>query len=101
MPLSIVSSDISFPLNSVKLGRLVKSVEFPTHNFHDPHYPDAPKEEPIVRGQYARVLQGENSAGFTAKLTSLISSGFSKRANTTIRIKTSAAKTYTLDNSAA
>ncbi|KAA8610947.1 hypothetical protein PtrV1_14031 [Pyrenophora tritici-repentis] len=56
MPLSIVSSDISFPLNSVKLGRLVKSVEFPTHNFHDPHYPDAPKEEPIGWEEQARVV---------------------------------------------
>ncbi|KAJ4350295.1 uncharacterized protein N0V89_008916 [Didymosphaeria variabile] len=45
--------------------------------------------------------QGENSAGFTAKLTSLMSSGFSKRANTKVRIETNAVKTYTLDNSEA
>jgi hypothetical protein len=101
MTLSIISSDFFLPLGSVKLGRLVKSVEFPTLNYHDPPYPQAPEEKPVVRGQYVRVSQGENSAGFTTKLTSLMSSGFSKRANTKVRIETNAVKTYTLDNSAA
>lgn len=101
MTLSIISSEFFLPLGSVKLGRLVKSVEFPTLNYHDPPYPLAPEEKPIVRGQYTRVSQGENSTGFTAKLTSLMSSGFSKRATTKVRIETNTVKTYTLDNTAA
>jgi len=101
MTLNIISSDFFLPLSSVKLGRLVKSVEFPTHRYHDPPYSQAPDGTPTVRGQYERVLQDERSAGFASKLTSLMSSGFSKRANTRVRIKTNVVKTYTLDNSEA
>ncbi|PVI00225.1 hypothetical protein DM02DRAFT_474136, partial [Periconia macrospinosa] len=89
------------PLDSAKLGRLVKYVEFPAQNYHDPPYPQAPEGKTVVRSQYVRVSQGENSASFTTKLASLMSSGFSKRANTKVRIETNAVKTYTLDNSAA
>lgn len=100
MPLSIISPDFFLPLGSAKLGRLVRYVEFPTLDYHDPPYLQAPEEKPIVRGQYIRVSQGEKSAGFTTKLTSLMSSGFSKRANAKVRIETDTVKTYILDNSA-
>jgi hypothetical protein len=101
MTLSVISSDFFLPLGSVKLGRLVKSVEFPTHNYHDPPYSQAPEATPVVRSQYKRILQGESSTGFASKLTSLMSSGFSKRANTRVRIETDTVKTYILDNSEA
>jgi hypothetical protein len=99
--LNIILSDLFLPLGSVKLGRFVKSIEFPTQNYHDPPYPEAPEETSNVLGQYTRISQGESSAGFTTKLTSLMSSGFSKRANARVRIETNAVKTYTLDNSEA
>jgi hypothetical protein len=98
MTLNIISSDFFLPLGSVKLGRLVKSVEYPTQNYP---YPQAPEETPNILGQYTRISQGESSTGFATKLTSLMSSGFSKRANARIRIETNAVKTYTLDNSEA
>lgn len=99
--LNIILSDFFLPFGSVKLGRFVKSIEFPTQNYHDPPYPEAPKETSNVLGQYTKISQGESSAGFTTKLTSLMSSGFSKRANTQLRIETDAVKTYILDNSEA
>jgi len=99
--LNIISSDFFLPRDSVKLGRLVKSVEFPTLHYHDPPYPQAPQEKPVVRGQYTRTSQNERSAGFATKLTSLVSSGFSKRANARVRIETQVVKTYTLDNAEA
>jgi hypothetical protein len=98
MTLNIVSSDLFLPLESVRLGRLVKSIDFPTDSYHDPPYTQAPNARPVVRDQYKRTLQGDSSTSFAAKLTSLMSSGFTKRANTRVRIEADAVKTYTLDN---
>ena len=101
MALSIISSDFFLPFSSVKLGRLVKSVKFPTNYYHDPAYSPAPEGTPIVRDQYKRTLHDERSAGFAAKLMSLISSGFSQRAKLRVRVETDTVKTYVLDNSEA
>lgn len=101
MPLSIISSDFFLPPGSVKLGRLVKYIESPEHSCCDPPYPQAPEGKLLIRSQYVGVSQSENRAGFTAKLTSLMSSGFSKRADTKVRIETNLVKTYTLHNSEA
>jgi len=98
MTLNIVSSDLFLPLESVRFGRLVKS-DFSIDSYHDPPYSQAPKARLIVRDQYKRTLQGDSSTSFAAKLTSLMSSGFTKRANTRIRIETDAVKTYTLHKS--
>jgi hypothetical protein len=46
-----------------------------------------------------RVLCGENNTGFASKLTSLMSSGFSKRTKTRIRIETDEVNPSILDNS--
>ena len=101
MLLNIISSDFLLPLESVKLGRLVKSIDFPAHSYHDPPYSQAPEAKPVVRDQYKRILQSNSSTNFASKLTSLMSSGFTKRANTRVRIETDAVKTYTLNNSEA
>jgi hypothetical protein len=101
MTLTIISPDFFHPLSSIKLGRLVKSIDFPIHSYHDPPYSQPPEGAPTVRSQYRRILQDERSAGFASKLTSLLSSGFSKRANRVVRIETNVVKTYTLDNSEA
>jgi hypothetical protein len=86
-------------LNSIKLGRLVKSIEFPNNYYHDPVYSPAPEGTPILRDQYKRTLYDERSAGFASKLTSLMSSGFSKRAKLRVRVETDTVKTYMLENS--
>jgi hypothetical protein len=101
MLLNIISSDFLLPLESVKLGRLVKSIDFPAYSYHDPPYSHAPEARPVVRDQYKRILQGDSSTNFASKLTYLMSSGFTKRVNTRVRIETDAVKTYTLDNSEA
>jgi hypothetical protein len=101
MTLTIISSDFFLPLNSIKLGRLVKSINFPAQSYHDPPYSQSFEGAPNVRSQYRRVLQDESSASFASKMTSLLSSGFSKRANRAVRIETNAVKTYILDNSEA
>lgn len=99
--LSIIPSDFFLPLRDVKLGRLVKSVEHPLLNYHDPPYSPPPETKPNVRSQYTRESQGEKRADFTSKLTSLMSYGFSKQANTKVKVETNEVKTYTLDNAAA
>lgn len=99
--LNILTSDFFLPLGSVKLGRLVTSVDFPTKNYHDPPYAKAPEEKITVRGQYESVIHGAASSGFASKLTSLMSSGLAKRAKSQVRIESQQVKTYTLDNSEA
>src|SRR4051812_47546973 len=101
MKLNIIPSEFFLPLDSVKLGRMVKSVDIPTQYHFDPPYLHAPEAKLTVSGQFMRVLHGEKNSSFASKLTSLMSSGISKRSKTLIRIETDEVKTYILDNSEA
>ena len=101
MALSIISLDFFLPFGSIKLGRLVKSIEFLTNHYHDPPYSPAPEGMLVVRDHCERTLRDERSAGFASKLTTLMSTGFSKRAKLRVRVETDTVKTYVLDNSEA
>ena len=87
------------PLESVKLGRFIVSIEHPHLDYHDPAFADAPKAVTAIRNHYTGLLQGASNTGFASALNSLLSSGMSKRAETSIRIETDQVKTYTLENS--
>lgn len=86
MTLNIIPPDFFLPHRSVKLGRLVKFVEYPTYCYHDPLYTQSLQATPIVHSEHMRVSQGESSTDFSAKLISLLSSSFPKRANESVRI---------------
>jgi hypothetical protein len=84
---------------SVKLGRFIVSIEHPHLDNNDLAFADAPKAVTAIQNHYTGLLQGASNAGFASALTSLMSSGISKRATTSIRVKTDQVKTYTLENS--
>jgi hypothetical protein len=87
------------PIRSLKLGRLVTSVDHPHQDYHDPAYTYPPVASVNTSANYSGITLKTRSSGFTTALTSLMSTGFSKRANTRIRIKADRVQTYTLDNS--
>jgi hypothetical protein len=98
MSVSIVLSQILLPQASVKLGRLITSVDQPHQNYHDPPLARQPNVLVSLRDSYTGEHHTTINSGFSSTLTSLMSAGFSKRARTKIRVTTDHVKTYTLDN---
>jgi hypothetical protein len=96
---TILLSQIFIPLNSIKLGRFVTSVDHPHQDYHDPAYNPPPVASIITRAQYDGLGHESRSSGFSSALTSLLSSGFSKMAKSTIRIESDRIQTYLLPNS--
>jgi hypothetical protein len=96
---TVLLSQIFIPLSSIKLGRFVTSVDHPHQDYHDPAYNPAPTASIIARAQYDGLGNEARTSGFSTALTSLLSSGFSKSAKSTIRIVTDRIQTYLLPNS--
>jgi nucleoside phosphorylase len=95
----IVSPDFFLHLDSVRLGRFVKFVNYPAQGHHDPPYPQDPQQKSLIRYQNLVISQKTNSESFATKLAALMSRGFTKRAKTPARIEIDAIKSYYLDNS--
>jgi hypothetical protein len=87
------------PVRSVKLGRFVTSVDHPHQDYHDPAYAHPPLASVNTSAHYGGITLKTRSSGFATALTSLMSAGFSKRANTQVRIKAERVQTHTLENS--
>jgi hypothetical protein len=98
MASSILLPQFFIPVESVKLGRLVVSIEEPHQNCHDPSYIVAPEAIITMRDKYDASRQAAVSTDFASVLTSMLSSGFSKRAKTNTKIATDRVKTYILGN---
>jgi hypothetical protein len=96
---TILFPQFFIPVRSLKLGRFVTSVDHPHQDYHDPAYNFPPIASVSTSAQYGGVTRETRSSGFTSALTSLMSTGFSKRANTRVRISADRVQTYTLDNS--
>lgn len=99
MATTILFPQFFLPFESIKLGRFITSVEYPHQDFHDPPYTRPPAATVTIRNQYNSLRHESNSSGFTSALTSLMSAGFSKRANLKLRVSTDHVRTYTLENS--
>lgn len=99
MASSIIFPQFFLPVKSVKLGRFTVSIDQPHQEYHDPLCADAPETIITTRDSYGGSHQEAVTKGFTSALTSLMSSGFSKRAKTKAKIATSQVKTYALGNS--
>ena len=96
---TVLLSQIFIPLSSIKLGRFVTSVDHPHQDYHDPVYNPAPTASIITRAQYDGLGHEAHTSAFSTALTSLLSSGFSKSAKSTIRIESDRIQTYLLPNS--
>jgi hypothetical protein len=99
-----MSSNILFPqfflpFESIKLGRFTASIKQPHQEYHDPPCANAPEAIIALRNDYDGLHHSAHNTGFTTAITSLLSSGISRRAKTSIRIATDQVKTYTLGNS--
>lgn len=87
------------PLSSVKLGRLVFSLDNPNHDFHDPLNTSNPEVGEKVQSQYSGIYNTVQQRDASSQLTSLLSSSFSKRLKASVQITAAQSKTYYLNNS--
>lgn len=99
MSSNILFPEFFLPFESIKLGRFTVSIKQPHQEYHDPSCASAPEAIIALRNDYGGLHHSALNTGFTTALTSLLSSGISKRAKTSIRIATDQVKTYTLGNS--
>jgi len=99
MTLNVLFSHFFLPAKSLRLGRFTTSIEHPHQEYHDPPCLDTPEAIITLCGNYDGLHQQTASTGFALALTSLMSSGLSRRAKINTRIATDQVKIYTLGNS--
>jgi hypothetical protein len=99
MMTGILLPQIFIPVESIKLGRLVTSVDHPHQDYHDPAYSPTPVPTINIRAHYGGLGHESRTSNFSSALTSLLSAGFSKRAKSRVRVETNLVRTYTLQNS--
>lgn len=99
MMTAILLPQIFIPVESIKLGRLVTSVDHPHQDYHDPTYSTTPVPTISIRAHYGGLGHESHTSNFSSVLTSLLSAGFSKRAKSRIRVETNLVRTYMLQNS--
>lgn len=95
MPSSIVLPQFFVPKAAVTLGRFITSIETP-YDGHDPECSTLPQLVELSREAFTAVHQDDSKSRFALSLTSLMSAGFSKRAETKIRIVSDLVKSYYL-----
>lgn len=96
---AILLPQIFIPVESIKLGRLVTSVDHPHQEYYDPVYDPTPIPAINIRARYGGLGLESHTSNFSSALTSLLSAGFSKRAKSRVRIETNLVRTYMLQNS--
>ncbi|KIN02768.1 hypothetical protein OIDMADRAFT_40618 [Oidiodendron maius Zn] len=91
MSCAILLPQIFIPVESIKLGQLVTSVDLPHQDYHDPVY--SPTPVPIIntRIQYSSLGHKSYTLNFSLALTSLLSTRFSKYTKSRVYIKTNLA----------
>lgn len=99
MMTTILLPQIFIPVESIKLGRLVTSVDHPHQDYHDPAYSPTPVPTINIRAYYGGLGYESHTSKFSSALTSLLSAGYSKRTNSKVRIEANLVRTYTLQNS--
>jgi len=99
MVISIIPAQIIVPLESVKLGRFITSVEQPQQSYHDPPSTSEPSVLTTRQDDFTGDRISDRSSGIVSALLSVISGGFSRRTRSTVRIATDCVKTYALGNS--
>jgi hypothetical protein len=99
MPVSILAQ-LFLPQSAVKLGRFVTNVNEPHRDYYDSNTSRnfSIVEKVEMEMDYDGVDTLTNHRNFAFELTSFLSSSFSRRAKTSIRITTGQVKTYYLDN---
>ena len=97
MATTLLLSQTFLPLQAVRLGRLITNVDYPHQDFHDPPASNPPKQLMTRRDAYSGTSQESTKSGFSSTLLSLMSLGFSKRAQQEVHISTERVQTYLLE----
>jgi hypothetical protein len=100
MPLAVIPSSLLLPLEVLRLGRFVTSIDQPLEGYHQPPF-DTPPTGIVSELDYAEHDQQSSRSNFGASMTSLFSATFSKRAASQVRVEPRCFKAYDLDNSEA
>lgn len=95
----IIPAQIILPLESVKLGRFITSVEQPQQSYHDPPSANEPSVLKTVLNDFNGDLITDRSSGIVSTLLSVISAGLSRKTRSAVHMATDCVKTYTLSNS--
>jgi hypothetical protein len=100
MPKTIIPPLFFLPLDSVRLGRFITNIDQPHESYHEPPIAEAPTSI-VADFLFTSDEQNSTNASFGSTLTSLMSTGFSKRAKSKIHITPAHGTNYFLDNSEA
>jgi hypothetical protein len=98
MPARVLLPQFFLPRSAVNLGRFVTNIDEPHRDFHDPVCDPNYDITEKLQAKYDSVHRSANHRSFASELTSFLSSSFSKRSKTSIRITADQVKTYYLNN---
>jgi hypothetical protein len=98
MVATVVPSSFFLPLETVRLGRLIKNINHPHEGYYEPPTGDVPRAI-VTPFSFSTLNQQNNKTQFGSALTFLISAGFSKRLQSQIQLVPASARNYCLDNS--
>ena len=98
MPASVLLPNFFLPRSAVNLGRFVTNIDEPYQDFYDASYDVTSEITEKVQTQFDSLHRSASHRRFTSDLTSFLSSSFSKRSRTLIRITADQVKTYYLNN---
>lgn len=69
---AILLPQIFIPVGSIKLGRLVTSVDHPDQDYHDPPYSPIPDPTINIRAHYGGFGHESHTSNFSSALTSFV-----------------------------
>jgi hypothetical protein len=98
MPKSILVSQFFLPPSAVSLGRFVTSLDNPHQNFHEPTSIVNPNCTEKVQTQFDSLQHSTKHRNLGSRLTTFLSSSFTKRLKASVRITADQAKTHYLIN---
>jgi hypothetical protein len=98
MSRSILLSQFFLPISAIRLGRFVISFDDPHHDFYDPICATNLDVAEKVHTQFNDNLHSTRHHNGGLKLTGFLSSSFSKRLHSSMRVTADEAKTYYLNN---
>jgi hypothetical protein len=98
MPRNILLSQYFLPLSAVSLGRFVISLNNPHQEFHEPMHDVSLNLTENIQTQYDSLHRSAKQQSLASQLTTFLSSSFTRRLKTSVRITADQAKTYYLNN---
>ncbi|KAL9572094.1 hypothetical protein ACKAV7_003811 [Fusarium commune] len=98
MVATVIPSAFFLPLKSVRLGRFIKNIHHPHEGYYEPPNIDVP-EAIVSKFSFSSLNQQNRKTRFESALTSLMSSGFSKRLQSEVHLAPAYGSNYSLDNS--